>query len=119
MNCKNCIHFNVCEKAKNPENYAFQKCKDFKENYMTCKQCIHYEVCPLGLAVNGETGTCLRFKNKADFVEVVHCKDCVYWDARITTGRCEGIRNGLMYDYTDEGDFCSYGEREENGKSND
>ena len=30
MNCKKCIHFNVCEKAKNPENYALQKCKDFK-----------------------------------------------------------------------------------------
>lgn len=39
---------------------------------MSCKDCLYYEVCPLGLAVNGETGTCLKFKNKADFVEVVH-----------------------------------------------
>lgn len=44
MNCKNCIHFNVCEKAKKPENYAFPSCKDYKckENYtevVRCKNC--------------------------------------------------------------------------------
>lgn len=39
MNCKNCIHFNVCPKAKNPENYSLQTCKDFKdkENYEEVK----------------------------------------------------------------------------------
>ena len=43
----------------------------------------------------------------ADVVEVVRCKDCVFWD----NGRCEGIQNGLIYDYTDPDDFCSYGGR--------
>ena len=47
----------------------------------------------------------------ADVEEVVHCKDCAYWDGRGTTGRCESPRNGLIYDYTDGLDFCSYGER--------
>ena len=47
MNCKKCIHFNVCPKAKNPENYAIQGCKDFKdkENYaeiVRCKDCQFY-----------------------------------------------------------------------------
>ena len=30
MNCKECTKFNTCEKAKNPENYKIDKCKDFK-----------------------------------------------------------------------------------------
>lgn len=37
-----------------------------------CKECLYYEVCPLGLAIKGSTGTCLKFKNKADFIEVKH-----------------------------------------------
>lgn len=52
MNCKSCIHFNVCAKAKNPENYGLQMCKDFKdkENYtevVRCKDCVYY--LPLGV----------------------------------------------------------------------
>ena len=35
-----------------------------------CKDCIYYEVCPLGLEIKGETGTCLKFKDKSRFVEV-------------------------------------------------
>lgn len=35
----------------------------------TCKDCLYYDVCPLGLAIKGKTVTCLKFKNKADFVE--------------------------------------------------
>ena len=37
---------------------------------MTCKDCLYYEVCPLGLAIKGSTGICLKFKNKSDYVEV-------------------------------------------------
>ena len=43
-----------------------------------------------------------------DAVPVVRCKDCRYWD---DDGRCNGIKNGLVVDYTDEDDFCSYGEK--------
>lgn len=79
---------------------------------MTCKDCIHYEVCPLGLAVKGSTGTCLKFKNNADFVEVVRCKDCRMFvdnkEAKVTycTRECKNIT-------VNEDDFCSYGERKE------
>ena len=47
----------------------------------------------------------------ADVVEVVRCKDCVYWDGRGWDGRCEAHMNGLVRDYTNYDDFCSYGER--------
>lgn len=43
-----------------------------------------------------------------DAVEVVRCKNCRYWD---DDRRCNGIKNGLVLEYTDEDDFCSYGER--------
>ncbi|MGI5897115.1 MAG: hypothetical protein ACOX6U_09185 [Oscillospiraceae bacterium] len=41
-----------------------------------------------------------------DAVTVVRCKNCKYWD----DGRCEGIENGLIREYTKPYDFCSYGE---------
>ena len=47
----------------------------------------------------------------ADVVPVVRCKDCVYWDGLGYSGRCEGYHNGLMRDYTNYDDYCSYGER--------
>ena len=43
-----------------------------------CKECLYYEVCPLGLAIKGSTGACLKFKNKADVEEVVRCPECIY-----------------------------------------
>lgn len=49
-------------------------------------------------------------------VEVVRCKDCVWWEAHSfgsTIGRCENPRNGLCNEYSDDTDFCSYGERKE------
>lgn len=52
----------------------------------------------------------------ADVAEVVRCKDCVWWEARTfgsTIGRCENPRNGLVNEYSEETDFCSYGERKE------
>jgi hypothetical protein len=51
-----------------------------------------------------------------DFVEVVRCKDCQWWEARSfgsVIGKCENPRNGLFSEYTDDTDFCSYGERKE------
>ena len=50
----------------------------------------------------------------AGVVEVVRCKDCVYWDGLGYSGRCEGYHNGLMRDYTNYDDYCSYGERQGN-----
>lgn len=45
-----------------------------------------------------------------DAVEVVRCKDCIYWS---DDGRCEPIENGLVMEYTTGLDFCSYGKRRE------
>lgn len=55
----------------------------------------------------------VRSMPKADVVEVVRCKDCVYWDGRGWDGRCEAPMNGLVREYTDYDSYCSYGERED------
>lgn len=49
----------------------------------------------------------------ADVVKVVRCRDCVYWECRGYDGRCEAYHNGLIRDYTNYDDFCSYGKRKE------
>ena len=51
---------------------------------MTCKDCIHYKIC----LDNGDDAAkqnapnaekeCDTFKNKADFVEVVRCGNCIH-----------------------------------------
>ena len=82
---------------------------------MTCKDCISYEVCENGKLF--ET-PCIHHKNKADFVEVVRCKDCKNFIQKgeeyllgDVYGFCERSRTG----YFDDGaevygnDFCSYG----------
>ncbi len=57
-----------------------------------CKDCVYYEVCPLGLMIKGKTGTCLKFKNKADYVEVKHGewkeRKIIIMDNEITAVRC-------------------------------
>ena len=46
-----------------------------------CGDCIHFEVCSvwnkkfIALRIKRQS-VCEHFKNKADFVEVVRCKDC-------------------------------------------
>ena len=44
-----------------------------------------------------------------DFVEVVRCKDCKYWNDK-NNGLCE---HGFGLTYGKENSFCSYGERSE------
>ena len=77
---------------------------------MTCNNCIHYSAC----LWNGEyTPTpCRHFKDNADVVEVVRCKDCRWyltanWDGTILYGcDCtEGLKD------VEPNGFCSYGER--------
>ena len=75
---------------------------------MTCKDCVYFEVCPLGLAIKGKTGICLKFKNKADFVKVVRCKDCRFNKLTDFTGERACIKQCA---YKKPDDFCSYGER--------
>ena len=52
----------------------------------------------------------------ADVVEVVRCKDCMWWYPReygSVIGRCENPYNGLATEYIEEDDFCSCGKRKE------
>lgn len=93
---------------------------------MTCKDCIFNEICERQEDLvqlddftwdeYGESNEveeyCSIFRNKADFVEVVRCKDCKYyetdiWDGEILCG-C-GNSSGLNDDKPDG--YCCYGER--------
>ncbi len=66
---------------------------------MTCNQCIHHRMCNVhGYA---DADDCSLFENKADFVEVVRCKDCKHW----SNGDCYRL------ELSRPDDFCSYGER--------
>ena len=95
---------------------------------MTCRDCIHCNACHemYLVAVSAEDDfferndaeTCEDFKNKADFVEVVRCKNCKhyqYTDYEGCYSYCKLLTNKAGY--SDEmvdmkpNDFCSYGER--------
>ena len=81
----------------------------------TCKDCIHYDACLyVEIATNKEEDYytefgCEYFKNKADFVEVVRCEDCVYCiTADCKNFYCSATTNP---NHVDLDHFCSYGER--------
>ena len=80
---------------------------------MISKDCIHNEVCKYGEnRMNGGYCTgenCRHFKNKADFVEVVRCRNCKYWETKMD-GFCRASY-GLCEINNENQDFCSYGER--------
>ena len=91
-----------------------------------CSDCIHEEICDMPIITDGRknASNCKCFKNKADFVEVVRCKDCKrfmeYADGVQSVEGANGdcfIR--MMYSLEKQfysvnyDDFCSYGERKE------
>ena len=83
----------------------------------TCKDCIGYEYCnPQPKNPRKVEKWCDRFKNKADFVEVVRCKDCQYRN----TISCNAKHERSDMDYCSHGlpkgiyeQFSSYRERKE------
>ena len=86
-----------------------------------CKDCIHEIVCDAliktGLPWNdGEypaEAFCMAFKNKADVVEVVRCKDCVHWGGVAYGFICRkfsGIETKICMGADH---YCSYGERKD------
>lgn len=85
MNCKDCIHYDVCK-----EDCAF--------NNLDIDKATFYK-------------NCYNFKNKADFVEVVRCGDCQYsfYISAKDELECRKHNGCLKYPH----DFCSYGERSE------
>ena len=82
-----------------------------------CKKCIYGGLCRICynelLGEDDYVDECQVFKNKADFVEVVRCKDCKH--CTLTEDgeyNPEDIVCGyFMTDGMNSTDFCSYGER--------
>lgn len=90
----------------------------------SCKNCIHEEICDIPIITGGRKNArnCKKFKNKADFVEVVRCKNCESFIEKGNEflrndvfGFCEKSRTGFFDDGEEVygNDFCSYGERKE------
>ena len=80
----------------------------------TCKDCIHYEVCNIHGYIDADE--CAVFKNKADFVEVVHCEKCKYCDhcypaKAIDEEAIVGWYCNLNSKYVLPTHYCGYGER--------
>ena len=74
--CKDCIKNDVCEL------YVHLHCKDYKEN------------------------KCKFFKNKADFVEVVRCPECIYQENMKCTELSDNSGHPLdvaIFDYCSQG----------------
>lgn len=87
----------------------------------TCNECIHFVDCcndectryySTIVACDKVEKRCNFFKNKADVVEVVRCKDCKYYRQNEYSPD-EDMMCMCWCDWlpTDPDDFCSYGER--------
>ena len=85
---------------------------------MKCNDCIYEKMCE----GRYEREHCYSFKDKANFVEVVRCKDCEHWhneghDMLINQDygscTCKYWEHPTEYFEMAENDFCSYGKRRE------
>lgn len=79
---------------------------------MTCKDCVHHNICIWENELEEESNAhCTSYKNKADFVEVVRCKDCIFYEPH-GNGKVGICRHLKLKRYLKHNiDFCSYGER--------
>ena len=83
---------------------------------MTCKDCVHGNVCihakELGYDKSEKSIEikCDDFQNEADFVNVVRCKDCRFWEGQkdIAQGLCL-MRSAYPTGYW----YCAYGIRKD------
>ena len=71
-----------------------------------CKNCLH-ECYTDDLA---ENEACNFFVDKAEYVKVVHCKDCKHLGFK---GLCYGYCKNRVCGIVNPSDFCSYGERKD------
>lgn len=93
-----------------------------------CENCIHYEMCKWHEPMISDNiitffphnEDCALFQNKADFVEVVRCKDCkcylavTYNGEPMHYGYCKNKHDDILGNrHRFEGDYCSYGEIKE------
>lgn len=84
----------------------------------TCDECLHFTVCEALEQGNGIKKVypiqCGCFKDKANFVEVVRCKDCEFVKPTKIKINGKDLRNCDLYKrpcYDD--DFCGRGELKE------
>ena len=93
MTCKDCIHYNACS--------GFTPTDLDRDVFDYCRKGITDEIPDI-------EERCSSFDDKADFVEVVRCKDCVYNH----NGSCT---HSEIYDDTNYNPdyYCADGERRE------
>lgn len=90
----------------------------------TCKDCFHDKACGDVFRYFGSNADyknqsvekeCKHFKNKADVVEVVHCRDCKHLYELSAIDRrfyCRHHPQGLTgINIIEDNPYCSYGER--------
>ena len=85
-----------------------------------CKECVHYSVCQYHIDEETEMTVeeCSNFKNKANFVEVIRCKDCECYMPQIPprgevpeAGFCIGSFEPVKFVLGT--DFCPHGNKKE------
>lgn len=91
---------------------------------VTCNDCIHKELCDVYSRAGvtdipaDDISICELFKNKADVVEVVRCKECLFRHVPCQCALWYGTNNNAEY-FIERGDnfYCGYGKRKgaENG----
>lgn len=72
-------------------------------------KCVYYDVCDMNVHCGEED--CPYYKDKSLFVEVVKCKDCIYYGGNTYGFVCKifsGIDTKICMN---SDDYCSYGER--------
>ena len=116
--CSNCRR-QIVERECNAtafklENEFCRKCVQICEVVrMACRYCIHEELCNYedeqsgsGVSPYFPNNKCRWFKSKADFVEIIRCKDCKYYCRPYPS--CHRTAHPFI---TTKNDYCSYGER--------
>lgn len=81
------------------------------DTQLTCYDCLHCEVCSgIGSCSYhcSDVSKCKHFRNKADFVEVVRCKDCIHSKESPMRIICQKYGRDV-----NEDGYCNYGERKE------
>lgn len=82
-----------------------------------CKDCLHFSICSSEIRLTADTfreslnqEPCRHFVNRLEYPEVVHCKDCQYYQDNndgYPHPDCKWNNDETL----DADDFCSAGER--------
>lgn len=86
---------------------------------MTCKDCICYDILCKDTLQDDELQLCDSFKNKADFIEVVRCKNCIHGEVSIMSLTKDGKKTWGCYcnvsnSVKDVDAYCSCGKKRGN-----